>query len=210
MIKHKFKKELKNILFAMGIGTVFSVGVSLNAYSNDVLENISNEVVRFHVLANSDEDYDQELKIKVKDAVLEEYKDEISTFNSRFESLFTFYMLIDEIEEFAQSIVYENGYNYDVKVTLGKSDFPTKTYGNVTLPEGEYTALRIEIGEARGQNWWCVMFPPLCFVDESMEVVPTEVDQQLQDVLGEEEYKLVTNEDDLNYQVKFKVVEIFQ
>ena len=112
-----------------------------------------------------------------------------------------------------RDVVEKNGYNYDVHIDLGYSKFPTKQYSSVVLPAGEYKALRILIGKGQGKNWWCVMFPPLCFVDKQNNVIDKETDAKLREVLTEEEYKLIVEKDndkvdDLT--IKFKIVEIIQ
>ena len=119
----------------------------------------------------------------------------------------------DELEKISKNIILENGYNYDVKVGIDYSEFPTKKYSNVVLPAGEYKALRIIIGEGKGKNWWCVMFPPLCFVDEEKAIIDKETDYKLRKVLTEEEYDLIsqkTKKQSNRVQIKFKIVEIIQ
>ena len=116
-------------------------------------------------------------------------------------------------EEFiliAEKVIKENGYNYTVNVQVGKADFPTKYYGDITLPAGTYDALKVQIGEAKGQNWWCVMFPPLCFVDVSTGIVPDNSKQELKQSLDNEEYDLISKTDNNEISFKFKIVELFQ
>ena len=98
----------------------------------------------------------------------------------------------DEIEEIAECVIEEQGYSYSVRTEVTKSTFPDKTYGDVMLPAGEYEALRIEIGEAKGQNWWCMLYPSLCFTDAVNAVVEEDGKEKLKDTLTEEEYELVT------------------
>lgn len=109
----------------------------------------------------------------------------------------------------AKEVVNDNGFNYDVNIKIGNFSFPTKTYGDISLPAGFYDALKVEIGNANGKNWWCVMFPSLCFVDVSEGVVPDESKEGLQSNLQEEEYNLISS-DNLEFQVKFKLVELFE
>ena len=116
---------------------------------------------------------------------------------------------INEIQKIAENTIHENGYNYSVKLNIGNFSFPTKKYGDITFPAGFYDALKIEIGEAKGHNWWCVMFPPLCFVDVTSGIVPEESKQTIRDNLSEEEYKLLS-ENSGNMNFKFKIVEMFQ
>ncbi len=116
------------------------------------------ELIRLHVIANSDSEYDQYVKLRVRDSVLEVSKslepDEIK-------------YSLGLMEDAAKTTLYSYGCDYPVKAVFGEFDFPTKSYGNVTLPAGKYTAVRVIIGDGAGQNWWCVMYPPLCFTDET-------------------------------------------
>ena len=116
---------------------------------------------------------------------------------------------LDAIRQVAQETVYDNGYFYPVTVELGYFEFPTKTYGDISLPAGFYDALRVKIGSASGQNWWCVMFPPLCFVDVSSGVVPDSSKEVLQDNLDTEGYNVIS-EDTSDVKFKFKLIELLQ
>ena len=106
--------------------------------------------------------------------------------------------------------IIENGYDYNVEVEIGNFSFPTKTYGDISLPAGFYDALRVKIGKAEGQNWWCVMFPPLCFVDISSGIVPTESKENLKENLDSEEYTLISDNESEDIKLKFKIVEMLQ
>jgi stage II sporulation protein R len=157
-------------------------------------------LIRLHVLANSDTEGDQALKRKVRDAVLEYMTPYMQTSTDKTGAKKIILEHMPAIRSIAQQVVLENGYDYPVDVVLGDHQFPTKTYGNLSLPAGNYQALRILIGKAEGQNWWCVLFPPLCFVDVTSG---TAVAQQTQKVV-----------DDINSQqtpvLRFKLLEIFQ
>ena len=121
------------------------------------------------------------------------------------------YQTIHDFENIARKVITDNGYDYNVTVEIGQCDFPTKEYGDVSLPAGIYDALRVKIGSASGRNWWCVMFPPLCFVDVSSGVVPDSSKELLQENLNEEEYTLITDSsENPNMDFKFKLVELFQ
>lgn len=123
------------------------------------------ELIRFHVVANSDSDQDQELKRAVRDAILEEVGPRLAESHSLEKSRELLKTILPEMENTAQAVVQSRGLAYPVKAVYGKAAFPTKSYGSLILPAGEYEAVRILIGEAVGANWWCVLFPPLCFVD---------------------------------------------
>lgn len=152
-------KRLFIILFLL----FFYILISAFFYVDAVSSDISDSVFRLHVIANSDSKEDQELKYKVRDKVLE-YMNLISKNCTSKEDVINLAKTHqEEFKNIAQNVIKENGYNYNVNIYIGKYDFPTKTYGDISFPAGNYDCLRIEIGESQGQNWWCVMFPPLCF-----------------------------------------------
>lgn len=141
-------------------------------------------IVRLHVLANSDTPEDQALKRKVRDAVIDYLKPGMATSANRSEAEAILRRQIPMIEEIAQQVVRSNGFDYMVRVELGQHLFPVKTYGNLALPAGNYQALRVLIGEAEGQNWWCVLFPPLCFVDASNGLAVSEQTRQINEEIS--------------------------
>lgn len=151
-------------------------------------QNLAQEVLRFHVLANSDNEEDQALKMKVKESVLDYIEQEMPEEESLEETSEWIRKHTDELEEVAETVVIEEGYAYTVSAAVTTCWFPEKTYGDLTFPQGNYKALRIEIGEAKGQNWWCVLYPGLCFSDAVNAVVPEEGKEKIRAVLSEEEY----------------------
>lgn len=183
----------------------------------DVQSSIEKKLIRFHVIANSDTTFDQALKLKVRDKVLEFIYPKLKDSKSIEESRKIIKNNDEAIQKVAQEVISKSGYDYDVVTMLSKEKFPVKTYGNITLPQGEYEAYRIIIGSGKGQNWWCVMFPPLCFIDVTKgEVSNKETEKSMKQVLSENEYKEVDNSKTVvpkkqNEQVivKFKIVEIF-
>ena len=118
-------------------------------------------------------------------------------------------MNLDKIQKVAEKVVLDNGYDYNVTVEIGNFAFPTKHYGDISLPAGFYDALKIEIGEAKGENWWCVMFPPLCFVNVTSGIVPDDSKEYMKENLSDEEYRLIS-EQSMNMKFKFKLIEVFQ
>lgn len=183
--------------------------VSAISYTNAVCSDIQESVFRLHVIANSDSAEDQNLKYIVRDSVIE-YINEISNnASSKAEVILIAQEHLSEIENIALQTIKDNGYNYPVKVSIGNFAFPSKKYGDITLPPGYYDALKIEIGEAAGQNWWCVMFPPLCFVDVTSGVVPDESKEVMKNNLSEEEYDLISG-NGADVEIKFKIVEVLQ
>ena len=183
--------------------------VSLFSYSNAVSSSISENVFRLHVIANSNSKEDQDLKYKVRDNLIQ-YMNSISkNVSTKEEAIKLANKNIDNFSNIAKNTILENGFNYNVNIEIGNFDFPTKTYGDISLPAGFYDALKVEIGEAKGKNWWCVMFPSLCFVDISNGVVPEESKENLQANLDYEDYNLISS-DDAEYKLKFKLVELFE
>lgn len=166
-----------------------------------VQENLSEEVLRFHVLANSDSAKDQALKLKVKEEVLTYIEQTMPETQSADETSQWMRKHIDELEEISKEVIHKEGYDYTVSVAVTTCWFPDKTYGDLTFPQGNYKALRIEIGDAKGQNWWCVLYPGLCFVDTINAVVPEEGKGKLKAVLSAEEYSCLTDEKD--YKIGF-------
>ena len=165
---------------------------------------LSDKVVRLHVLANSDSEEDQALKLLVRDAILERAEDLLSKSGDREEAEGLLRGRLLEFEQVAAAVIAQAGYDYPVRVELEDTQFPTKEYDGFTLPAGEYLALRVLIGEAKGQNWWCVVFPPLC-TTASVEVPAS----ALEAGLSEEEVRLIT-EENTGYVLKFKAVEWWQ
>ena len=188
----------------------FFIFISAASYVNAVSEDIAQSVFRLHVIANSDSKEDQDLKYKVRDKVLE-YMNEISMdCSSKEEVILLAEEHKEEFKKVAENAIKQNGYDYEVNIKIGNFDFPTKTYGDISLPAGEYDALRIEIGEAKGQNWWCVMFPPLCFVDVTSGVVPDESKEVMKENLNDEEYNLISDKESSDIQFKFSLIEFFK
>ena len=185
------------------------ITISAISYTNAVCTDISSSVFRLHVIANSDSEEDQNLKYIVRDSILEYMNTLTNGLTSKDEIMEIASQNLENFKQIAQNTVYENGYDYQVSVEIGNFEFPTKTYGDVSFPLGFYDALRIKIGDAKGENWWCVMFPPLCFIDVSSGVVPNESKEILESELTDEEYHLVTGEKTEN-QIKFKIVELLQ
>ena len=182
---------------------------SLFSYANTVSANISDHVFRLHVIANSDSKEDQELKYAVRDELIAYMKTISSNITTKEEALQIVSENKDCFYRIAQKVVNDKGYNYEVHIEIGNFPFPTKTYGDIALPAGLYDALKVEIGNASGQNWWCVMFPSLCFVDVTNGFVPEESKENLQNQLPEEDYHLISS-DKIEYQFKFKLVEFFE
>ena len=166
---------------------------------------ITQTVFRLHILANSDSEADQALKLKVRDAVLEENSYIFKDVSSAEEAAAIAEKHIDDILHTAERVIKENGSDYAVKCEVTRMDFGNRVYGTITMPAGEYSALRITIGEAEGKNWWCVMFPPLCLP------AVTDIDEALEEyggVFTEEEIEMLHNPE--NYECRFYFLELYE
>lgn len=207
----------KFLLMVMCILAIFALNASRSyVKGEDVQKDIASKIIRFHVIANSDSKDDQALKLKVRDKVLEYMQPKLKKSKSIDESRKIIQQNNEEIIAIANRVIKENGYNYSIRTTLSNENFPIKTYGNITLPQGKYEAYRIIIGTGKGQNWWCVMFPPVCFVDITKgEVSYKQTEEQMKRVLSPEEYKTVDNQlnksnNKNNIKIQFKLFEMFK
>ncbi len=170
---------------------------------------IAEQIIRLHVIANSDTEEDQELKMKVKETIVTYLRGEMQDASSVDEARQAIVEHLPEIEEIAMEKMRAEGYDYSAEATIGESYFPVKEYGDLTFPAGDYEALRVRLGSSEGRNWWCVMYPALCFVDSTYQVVPDTSKEQLKQNLTEEEYNsLLDGGDGVSY--SFKIVEWIQ
>ncbi len=179
------------------------------SYAQSTSSDIANSVFRLHVIANSNSDDDQNLKYKVRDSLLNYMNNICSNCSSKEEAIKLVTEHQEEFKQVALDTIKNEGYSYDVKIEIGNFEFPTKQYGDISLPAGYYDALKVEIEKAEGRNWWCVMFPSLCFVDISSGIVPEESKEELQNNLSDEEYSLISNNSDNTVKFKFKLLELF-
>ena len=191
---------MKKFIFAVVAGLFVTSIISVSGFIK-TSQNIRNDVLRLHVLANSDTVEDQDLKLKVRDAVLEEGKDifggEINVENAEEKIATEKSRLVDA----AENVVKQNGFDYDVDIFVTDEYFDTRSYGDITLPAGNYTAVKVTIGESAGHNWWCVMFPPMCLPAAEDK---TDIDMYL----SEDEVKVVKCNPE--YDVRFKIVEWYE
>ena len=201
---------LKRFIIVLFLLTLF-IFVSAISYVSAVSNNIANSVFRLHVIANSDSKEDQNLKYIVRDKLIEYMNNIAKDCSSKEEVISIAKNNISNFENIARKTIEENGYNYNITVEIGNFDFPTKSYGDITLPAGSYDSLRVKIGKAEGQNWWCVMFPPLCFVDVTSGVVPDECKEIIKENLNnDEEYSIISDKEDAGIQFKFSLIEFFK
>ena len=197
--------KLKYIEKALLIGFVIAILFSFTSFTAFAAqcEQIPNEVFRLHVLANSDSEEDQALKLKVRDRLLDETGELFSECTTKEEAISTAKANIAYLEQVAQDEIYKQGYTYGVTVEVENIFFNNRQYDDITMPAGNYDALRVLIGEGAGQNWWCVLFPAMCLpAAEKREGMP-----ELDDVLTDEQMNAVEGN---QYEVKFKTVEIYE
>lgn len=202
------KKNLKMVIILTFLLFLYS-SICAISYAQNISTDIANSVFRLHVIANSDSEEDQKLKYIVRDNLLKYMNSICENCETKEDAIAMVEKNKTTFEKIAMNTIKEEGYDYSVKINIGNFEFPTKDYGDISLPAGYYDALRVEIGEAKGRNWWCVMFPPLCFVDISSGVVPDESKELMKNSLSEEEFALVSNQSDNEIQFKFKLLEFF-
>ena len=179
--------------------------VTAYSYATNISDGLAENIFRLHILANSDSEEDQTLKLKVRDSILKYIKtltDDMSDKQAVIEL-----SKQQDFQEIAEKVIHENGYDYSVNVEIGNFHFPTKYYGNISLPAGNYDALKVEIGESNGQNWWCSLFPPLCFVSISSGVIDEEGAEYLKENLSDEEFEIISSSSS-DIEFKFKIIEL--
>ncbi len=201
---------MKKFLFCIMLSIILILGMGF--YLKDTYKNremYKEKLIRFHVIANSDSKEDQALKLKVRDKIIAFLSPKLENSKNIKETKNIIEKNIKEIEGIASEEIKENDKKYTVCANLGYSNFPTKKYSNIVLPAGNYKALRVVIGEGKGKNWWCVMFPPLCFVDINHGITDKKTEKNLRKVLTKEEYNMIIAENE-EVKLKFKVVELVE
>lgn len=201
------KKEIKNkvFLWAAMIGLIGTLGITSfqtaafaektqelqERLDKEVQEGIAGKIFRLHVVANSDKEEDQELKLDVKKTVVDYLSRRLGSGADLEETREYVLENLPEIEQAALKTIEEQGKDYPVSAVVEKTYFPDKTYGDCTFPAGEYEALNIRIGKGEGKNWWCVLYPSLCFIDDTWGIVSREKKEELREALTEEEFRAV-------------------
>ena len=187
------------------IGLIATYFLSPNIQETDKMQQeIAGKIIRFHVRANSDSDADQSLKLKVKDEVVAYLTNAMKESHSKTDSITYIENHLDDITAIADATIKKEGYNYKATAYMTNEFFPTKAYGDVTVPCGNYDAFRIDIGSSGGQNWWCVLYPPLCFVEGSYGIATDESKMLLKNVLDEDEFNYISgaSSDDISFKLK--------
>ena len=189
------KRLFRSVIFAL----TFCFILMLVPFEGQCRE-ISDKVFRVHILANSDSEADQKLKLRVRDALVNAGEEILKDVESKEEAERLIEKNIPKLKSIAENVVFQNGYDYPIDLEITNMYFDTRHYGNITMPGGFYDALRVKIGKAEGKNWWCVMFPSLCIYSVSKT-------ETLEENLSDGEYKIISSENE--YQYRFKIVEIF-
>ena len=203
-----FKEILLNRKIQLIIFLIICIGVSVGIFFNKK-DSLNKKVIRFHVLANSDSNLDQGVKLKVKDNVIKYIHPLLKESSSLDESRKILNENKDEIINIANKTLRENGQDYVATAEMTKQQFPVKSYGNIVFPSGEYEAFRILLGKAEGKNWWCVMFPPLCFVDVKNALADDEMEEELKKTLSDSEIEAISQKSkEEKTKLKFKSVEV--
>lgn len=199
------KKYIKGMIIIL----VFVAVLFMKKEENEeerIQKSIASHIIRLHVVANSDSEKDQQLKLMVKDKIVAGLQEKLKDADNLNDARTIIRNETEQIEKMATEEMRQQGYDYIATASLGNSYFPIKKYGDMTFPAGEYEALRVQIGQAKGQNFWCVMYPTLCFVDSTYQVVPEESKEELKSTLTDEEYQALLG-DDKNVTFGFKLLD---
>ncbi|MCL2286454.1 MAG: stage II sporulation protein R [Firmicutes bacterium] len=203
--------ECKILCISLVVGLLFAVGAAAYSYvySHGVQRDIANNVIRFHVRANSGSPADQALKYHVRNEILVQFNEFFMESDCINETRSQLLPKLDLLNSHAEYVVQSAGFSYAVTANFSRLFFPTQFYGNIALPPGEYEAVQIIIGEGAGSNWWCLMFPPLCYVD----MTSTECGrQQLANTVSDEGFRLLMHQEEpsRSLTVRFRIVEWWQ
>lgn len=197
--------NMKRKIFLRCIIGVFLAGTLIIGVAEYMHRDISSGIVRLHIIANSDTDYDQRVKLKVRDGVIaaqeELFPDGVKKELTEEEK--------KKLIKTAQEIIRAEGADYGVALETGKFYFPTKEYENITLPAGDYDAVRLVLGEGKGENWWCVMYPPLCFTGSAVGKMDKGSEDILKESMGAYQYETIT-QNTIKVRPAFKLVEMWQ
>lgn len=198
----KLTRILFSFIFMFTVFMLFTIGYVMNMKTN-----IEDSVLRLHIIGASDSAYDQELKLCVRNRILSDFSSVLSDCSSVTESKNAVMQNLEQIKSAADDELRQRGCCYSTTASVEECNFPTKKYGSLLLPAGKYYALNIKIGPALGQNWWCVMYPPLCITDTSVEI-SEESKEKLKNILSYEEYRLICESEMPDIRIKFKIAEI--
>lgn len=197
--------KLKKLLIIFILFLLYFIFNSIS-YSYSISNDLEKNLFRLHIIANSDSEEDQNLKLYVRDNIINYLKK--YQFSNKNELINFLNEHSAELNEVIKSSIVQKGYNYSFTIEIGNSFFPQKKYENIILPSGYYDGLKIKIGKAEGKNWWCVLFPPMCLINKSTCELPEESELILENSLSEECNSIVSS-DTQKYKFKFKIVDFF-
>lgn len=194
-----------SLIICLSILTICTIaGLRIRRQQALSQQHIASQIIRLHVIANSDETADQTLKKEVKDQVVTYLRSKMNQAASIQAARQVICQEMDALKEIAEKKIRQEGYDYPVTVSLGTTYFPVKEYGDMAFPAGDYEALRVQIGKSKGRNWWCVMYPSLCLVDGVYQTVPENSKDKLKQVLSTSEYQsLVDGGEDVQFRLRF-------
>lgn len=205
-----FKSSFFKFVLVSALFICFLI-VLIKNYSDHVFGNISNNFFRLHIVANSDSAEDQVIKYEIRDSILNYISPELKNSKSKDEALKIIQSNIPVFYDLSNNILLKHDVNYSVNISVGNYNFPTKDYSTFILPEGNYDALKIELGNASGQNWWCVMFPSICIIDNSTFSTHDSTSSILEDTLDSEGLSIISKDTDSpDIKIKFKLIELFE
>ena len=194
-----------SFIICLSILTICTIaGLKIRSQQALSQQHIASQIIRLHVIANSDETEDQTLKKEVKDQVVTYLRSKMNQAASIQAARRVICQEMDALKQIAEKKIRQEGYDYPVTVSLGTTYFPVKEYGDMAFPAGDYEALRVQIGKSKGRNWWCVMYPSLCLVDGVYQTVPENSKDKLKQVLSTSEYQsLVDGGEDVQFRLRF-------
>lgn len=195
-ILQQFSKPLRTGISLLTL--LFITGYLLLPPSVLLQQGIAHRILRLHVIANSDSSDDQQVKLKVRNGIISSLRNSMQEASSSKEAETLLASQLTNIEATADQILKDQGFSYQSKAKIGWEDFPQKEYGDLSFPSGSYRALTVRLGSAEGHNWWCVLFPTLCFTDETYDVITPENKEQFRDILTPEEYAEISSCNDAN------------
>lgn len=181
-----------------------------NTNYKDLQKDISKKIIRFHVIGNSNTEYDQSLKLHIKNAIVQELEPILYNVDNISSARKIIYKNLPLINHIAKRELIKHNLSYSVKTTMSTRFFPIKQYGDMTLPEGEYESVCVELGNAAGKNWWCVLYPSLCFIDCTYSVLPSESKDKLSKVLTSDEYNYIINDKTTTIHYKSAIYNFFK
>lgn len=205
----KYKKELLISISCLFLAFLLSMSYTRNE-EESLAARIAPGILRFHVIANSDSKTDQSLKLEVRTLLLDTIYEDIGADATKDKTCEYIRANEKRLEQTAETYMKEKGFSYRAHIEIASSYFPSKTYGDVTFPPGYYDAAKVTLGSGSGQNWWCVLYPPLCFVDATYAIVPEESKMTLKNILPEDDFAELMRVGHPDIKISFKILEILK